>query len=75
MAKKCREIIEIKQMNIFNETNELAKKISDLLDKDGIESELGAVLVYVLEEADAHLMTWLEERSDLTNKNNSGTLD
>ena len=65
MAKKCREIIEIKQMNIFNETNELAKKISDLLDKDGIESELGAVLVYVLEEADAHLMTWLEERSDI----------
>ena len=52
-------------MNIFNETNELAKKISDLLDKDGIESELGAVLVYVLEEADAHLMTWLEERSDI----------
>ena len=52
-------------MNIFNETNELAKKISDLLNNDGIESELGAVLVYVLEEADAHLMTWLEERSDI----------
>ena len=65
MAKKCRKIIEIKQMNIFNETNELAKKISDLLNNDGIESELGAVLIYVLEEADAHLMTWLEERSDI----------
>ena len=65
MSKKCREIIEIKQMNIFNETNELAKKISDLLNNDDIESELGAVLVYILEEADAHLMTWLEERSDI----------
>ena len=52
-------------MNIFNETNELAKKISDLLNNDDIESELGAVLVYILEEADAHLMTWLEERSDI----------
>ena len=52
-------------MKIFNETNELAEKISNLLNKDGIESELGAVLVYVLEEADAHLMTWLEERSDI----------
>ena len=52
-------------MNIFNETNELAKKISDLLNNDGIESEMGAVLVYILKEADTHLMTWLEERSNI----------
>ncbi len=51
-------------MNIFNETNELAEKIANLLNREGIESELGDVLVYVLEEADKHLMTWLEERID-----------
>ncbi|WP_419627367.1 MazG nucleotide pyrophosphohydrolase domain-containing protein [Thiolapillus sp.] len=55
--------IEVK-MNIFNETNELAEKIANLLNREGIESELGDVLVYVLEEADKHLMTWLEERID-----------
>ena len=52
-------------MNIFNETNELAEKISNLLNKDGIEEELGTVLVYILEEADNHLMTWLEERTNI----------
>ncbi|WP_419593403.1 hypothetical protein [Thiolapillus sp.] len=52
-------------MNIYNETNELAEKISNLLNKEGIEEKLGAVLVYVLEEADSHLMTWLEERTDI----------
>ncbi|WP_419590197.1 hypothetical protein [Thiolapillus sp.] len=52
-------------MNIFNETNELAEKISNLLNKEGIESELGAILVYILEEADSHLMTWLEERTNI----------
>ena len=51
-------------MNIFNETNELAEKISSLLNKEGIEEELGAVLVYVLEEADRHLMTYLEDQAD-----------
>ncbi|WP_293688810.1 MazG nucleotide pyrophosphohydrolase domain-containing protein [Thiolapillus sp.] len=51
-------------MNIFNETNELAEKISSLLNKEGIEEELGAVLVYVLEEADSHLMTYLEDQAD-----------
>ena len=30
-------------MSIFNETNELAEKISSLLNKEGIESELGAI--------------------------------
>ena len=47
-------------MNIFNETNELAEKISSLLNREDIESELGAVLIYVLEEADNHLMRYLE---------------
>ena len=51
-------------MNIFNETNELAEKISSLLNKEGIEEELGTVLVYVLEEADSHLMTYLEDQAE-----------
>ena len=51
-------------MNIFNETNELAEKISNLLNREEIESELGTVLIYILEEADSHLMSWLEERTD-----------
>ena len=51
-------------MNIFNETNELAEKISNLLNKEGIESELGTVLVYILEEADSHLMIYLEDQAE-----------
>ncbi len=51
-------------MNIFNETNELAEKISSLLNKEDIESELGTVLVYILEEADSHLMTYLEDQAE-----------
>ncbi len=51
-------------MNIFNETNELAEKISSLLNKEDIESELGAVLVYILEEADSHLMIYLEDQAE-----------
>ena len=51
-------------MNIWNETNELAVKISNLLNKEGVEPELGTVLIYILEEADSHLMSWLEERTD-----------
>ena len=47
-------------MNIFNETNELAEKISNLLNKDGIEEELGTVLLLILEDADNHLMRYLE---------------
>ena len=54
--------LEVK-MNIFNEMNELAVKISNLLNKEGVESELGTVLIYILEEADSHLMSWLEERN------------
>ena len=50
-------------MNIFNETNELAEKISNLLNREGIESELGGVLVYILEEADNHLMRYLEHQA------------
>ena len=52
-------------MKIYKETNELAEKISSLLNKKGIESELGAILVDILEEADSHLMTWLEERTNI----------
>ena len=51
-------------MKIFNETNELAEKISSLLNKEGIESELGAILVYILEEADEHLMKYLEDQAE-----------
>ncbi len=51
-------------MNIFNETNKLAEKISSLLNKEDIESELGTVLVYILEEADSHLMTYLEDQAE-----------
>ncbi|WP_419628754.1 hypothetical protein [Thiolapillus sp.] len=51
-------------MNIFNETNKLAEKISNLLNKEGIESELGTVLVYILEEADSHLMIYLEDQAE-----------
>ncbi|WP_419639926.1 hypothetical protein [Thiolapillus sp.] len=51
-------------MNIFNETNELAEKISSLLNKEDIESELGAILVYILEEADEHLMKYLEDQAE-----------
>ena len=51
-------------MKIFNETNELAEKISSLLNKEDIESELGAVLVYILEEADSHLMIYLEDHAE-----------
>ena len=50
-------------MSIFNETNELAEKISNLLNREDIESELGAVLIYVLEEADEHLMKYLEHQA------------
>ena len=50
-------------MNIFNETNELAEKISSLLNKEAIEEELGTVLLYILEEADEHLMNYLEDQA------------
>ena len=50
-------------MNIFNEMNELAIKISNLLNEEKIEAELGTVLIYILEEADSHLMSWLEKRN------------
>ena len=51
-------------MNIFNETNELAEKISNLLNRNGIEEELGTVLLYILEEADEHLMKYLEDQAE-----------
>lgn len=50
-------------MNIFNETNELAEKISNLLNKEGIEEELGTVLLYILEETDERLMNYLEDQA------------
>ncbi|WP_419639544.1 hypothetical protein [Thiolapillus sp.] len=51
------------KMNIFNETNELAEKISSLLNKEGIEEELGTVLLHILEEADERLMNYLEDQA------------
>ena len=51
-------------MNIFNEINELTIHISNLLNKEEIESELGTVLIYILEEADSHLMAYLEDQAD-----------
>ncbi|WP_419587370.1 hypothetical protein [Thiolapillus sp.] len=51
-------------MNIFNETNELAEKISNLLNKEGIEEELGTVLLLILEDADNHLMRYLEHEAE-----------
>ncbi|WP_419642040.1 hypothetical protein [Thiolapillus sp.] len=51
-------------MNIFNETNELAEKISSLLNKEGIEEELGTVLIHILEEADERLMNYLEDQAE-----------
>ncbi len=51
-------------MNIFNETNELAEKISNLLNRNGIEEELGTVLLLILEDADKHLMRYLEHQAE-----------
>ncbi|WP_419587225.1 hypothetical protein [Thiolapillus sp.] len=50
-------------MSIFNEINELAEKISSLLNKEGIEEELGTVLLLILEDADNHLMRYLEHQA------------
>ena len=51
-------------MNIFNETNELAEKISSLLNKEDIEEEIGTVLLYILEEADEHIMRYIEDQAE-----------
>ena len=51
-------------MKIYKETNELAEKISSLLNKEGIEEEVGTVLLYILEEADEHLMKYLEDQAE-----------
>ncbi|WP_419630509.1 hypothetical protein [Thiolapillus sp.] len=51
-------------MSIFNETNELAEKISSLLNKEDIEEEIGTVLLYILEEADEHLMKYIEDQAE-----------
>ncbi len=51
-------------MKIYKETNELAEKISSLLNKEGIEEEVGTVLLYILEEADEHLMKYLEDQAN-----------
>ena len=51
-------------MSIFNETNELAEKISSLLNKADIEEELGTVLLLILEDADNHLMRYLEHEAE-----------
>lgn len=53
-----------KETEIYKKINELATKISDLLNQENIEDELGHVLTYILEEADAHLMAHLEYQED-----------
>ncbi|WP_419582242.1 hypothetical protein [Thiolapillus sp.] len=51
-------------MKIYKETNELAEKISSLLNKEDIEEEIGTVLLYILEEADEHLMKYIEDQAE-----------
>ncbi|WP_419608653.1 hypothetical protein [Thiolapillus sp.] len=51
-----------KENQIIKEINDLAQKIGNLLNKENIESELGHVLTYILEEADKHLMDYLENQ-------------
>ncbi|WP_419649510.1 hypothetical protein [Thiolapillus sp.] len=53
-----------KETEIYKCINDLAAQISDLLNRENIENELGHVLVYILEEADEHLMNHLEYQSD-----------
>lgn len=53
-----------KETEIYNLINELATKISDLLNRENIEDEIGHVLVYILEEADEHLMAHLEYQEE-----------
>ena len=45
-----------KENETFKEINELAEKIGNLLNKENIESKLGTVLLYILEETDKHLL-------------------
>ncbi|WP_419588405.1 hypothetical protein [Thiolapillus sp.] len=51
-------------MKIYKETNELAEKISSLLNKEDIEEEIGTVLLYILEEADEHIMRYIEDQAE-----------
>ena len=51
-----------KENKTFKEINELAEKIGNLLNKENIESELGTVLLYILEQTDKHLMIYLENQ-------------
>ncbi|WP_419635428.1 hypothetical protein [Thiolapillus sp.] len=51
-------------MKIYKETNELAEKISNLLNKEDIEEEIGTVLLYILEEADEHIMRYIEDQAE-----------
>ena len=53
-----------KETEIYKKINELATKISDLLNRENIEDELGHVLTYILEEADEHLMAHLAYQED-----------
>ncbi|WP_419631504.1 hypothetical protein [Thiolapillus sp.] len=53
-----------KETEIYNQINDLATKISDLLNRENIEEEIGYVLAYILQEADAHLMAHLEYQED-----------
>ncbi|WP_419606560.1 hypothetical protein [Thiolapillus sp.] len=53
-----------KETEIYNLINDLATKISDLLNRENIEEEIGYVLTYILEEADEHLMNHLEYQEE-----------
>ena len=53
-----------KETEIYNLINDLATKISDLLNRENIEEEIGYVLAYILEEADEHLMNHLEYQEE-----------
>ena len=53
-----------KETKIYNQINDIAIKISEILNYENIEDELGYVLTYILEEADEHLMAHLAYQED-----------
>ena len=53
-----------KETEIYKQINDLTIQISNLINRENIEDEIGLVLTYILEEADAHLMAHLEYQED-----------
>ena len=49
-----------KETEIYKQINDLTIQISNLINRENIEDEIGLVLTYILEEADARLMAHLE---------------